>query len=300
MLLLCDMLPKKRMSDDVGSLPYFRFCHSNGLHLRCFPAFMSILIAVHILRSAQLFPSRRWPFPPCSWRLYLIALRRSWSEAVPNSCGSSWILKCQSWAPGRRGGGVWVGSQWECAVTRANPSEVAWIALLGTRLLHPRRCACVARLRPACGLCSASQRAVFPPDSPIRSVSQRMHTVCAPSVVSDSAWLRAQRAVLAPSRGREGAPRNCSVDPAKDPGEKSHSGTATAHRHCFCSKIPETGGQGLWGCHTNLFFGCHQGGSPCDCRGLRASVQFFVFLGKTPECSYCAICVRFLWCMKLA
>ena len=189
MLLLWDMLPKKRMSDDVGSLPYFRFCHNDGLHLRCFPAFMSILIAVHILRSAQLFPSRRWPFPPCSWRLYLIALRRSWSGAVPNSCGSSWILKCQSWAPGRRGGGVWVGSQWECAVTRANPSDVAWIALLGARLLHPRRCACVARLRPACGLCSASQRAVFPPDSPIRSVSQRMHTVCAPSVVSDSAWL---------------------------------------------------------------------------------------------------------------
>lgn len=104
-----------------------------------------------------------------------------------------------------------------------------------------------------------------------------------------------------PHVARRGRPRTVALDLVKDPrGEVTLRNTVTAHHHCFCSKIPETGGQGLWGCHTNLFLGCHQGGSPCDCRDLRVRVQFFVFLGKMPKCSYCAICVRFLWCMKLA
>lgn len=51
MLLLWDILPKKRMPNSVGSLSYFRFCQSSGLHLRCFPAFMSILTVVYIWPS---------------------------------------------------------------------------------------------------------------------------------------------------------------------------------------------------------------------------------------------------------
>lgn len=93
---------------------------------------------------------------------------------------------------------------------------------------------------------------------------------------------------------RRGRPRTVALVLMKEPREKSRSGALSAHHHCFCTKTPETGGQGLRGGHTSLFLGCHQDGSPYECRDLRVRVQFSVFLGKMPKCSYGAICVRFL------
>ena len=117
----------------------------------------------------------------------------------------------------------WVGSQWECAVTRVNASDIAWTALLKTlpsasamlylcSLAAPQNVDFPPHLREQCFLLMAPSE-----------VFSKGHTLClSPSVVSVlstdvSAWIRDQRAVLAPSRGQEGAPQNCSLRSCEGP-----------------------------------------------------------------------------------
>lgn len=145
----------------------------------------------------------------------------------------------ESWASSRRGGGVWVGSQWKCAVIRVNTSDVTWIVLMKTLLS--------ASGRPIM-LCLHSSAAHQNVDFPHHlrkqyfllitssEVFSKGYTLClSPSVVSvlstdDSAWIRYQRAFLAPSRGQEGAPQNCSLRSCEGPPGRSHS-----LEHCYSS-----------------------------------------------------------------
>lgn len=41
-------------------------------------------------------------------------------------------------------------------------------------------------------------------------------------------------------------------------------GQCTAHRHCFCTKFPETGHRGLWGAYISFLLECHQDGLPVN------------------------------------
>lgn len=233
MLLLWDILPKKRMSNNVGSLPYFCFCQDNGLHLRCFPAFMSIWARCIFCPQPSCFRAGGGHFrlvpDICIW-YHSPDFEADWS---PTHMAPAGFWNAEPWAPSRRGGGVWVGSQGEVCRDGVNASDVTWTVLMKTFLSASGKTSNAVPVwlscAPACGLPSSSQKAVSSPDSLLRSVFQRMYTV---SVTLSgqcvvcwwlTAWSRYQRAFLAPSRGQEGAPQNCSLRSCEGPPGRSHT-----------------------------------------------------------------------------
>lgn len=139
---------------------------------------------------------------------------------------------------------------------RVNTSDVTWVVLMKTLLS--------ASGRPIM-LCLHSSAAHQNVDFPHHlrkqyfllitssEVFSKGYTLClSPSVVSvlstdDS---QPESGIRGPSWpplvARRGRPRTVALDLVKDPrGEVTVWNTVTAHHHCFCSKIPETGGQGL-------------------------------------------------------
>lgn len=180
MLLLWDILPKKRMPNSVGSLSYFRFCQSSGLHLRCFPAFMSILTVVYI-----------WPSVVSELKVTISILFLTFvSGTTPQILKQIdpqliWLqLNFEMQNPGLPAAEVVEyeqGVSGKCAVIRVNTSDVTLIVLMKTLLSAADKTnnAVPAQLSyvPKCRLFSSSQKAVFSPDNLIRNVFQRTYTV---------------------------------------------------------------------------------------------------------------------------